>query len=309
MCDFQLTTPIAFIIFNRPDATERVFAEIAKAKPPKLLVVGDGARISREGEAAKVAATRAIIDRVDWPCEVVTNFSDLNLGCKIRVSSGLDWVFEQVEEAIILEDDCLPSASFFRFCEEMLIKYKFDNRIWHIDGTNFQEGGLNYDYDFSRYPLIWGWASWRRAWKFYDVEMKSFDEFVATKKLELIWPSIPVQRFWMKNFRDVRNGSLDTWDYQWIYSIWSNGGLAIRPNINMIKNIGFSQDATHTTKTNPLFNSMVAENISWPIRHPTFIIHNHIYDEQCSKIRFNIHSLIFSISLKILLKIKCYLKN
>src|SRR5665647_1261737 len=126
MPDFQLKTPVAFIIFNRPDTTERVFAEIAKAKPPKLLVVGDGARANRAGEAVKVAAAHAIIDRVDWDCEVLTNYSDSNLGCKVRVSSGIDWVFEQVEEAIILEDDCLPDSTFFRFCEELLEHYRDD---------------------------------------------------------------------------------------------------------------------------------------------------------------------------------------
>ena len=140
MSDFQLKTPVAFIIFNRPDTTERVFAEIVKAKPPKLLVVGDGPRANREGDAAKVAAARAITKRVDWPCEVLTNFSEVNLGCKVRVSSGLDWVFEQVPEAIILEDDCLPHQTFFRFCEELLERYRDDQRIGMISGDNFQFG-------------------------------------------------------------------------------------------------------------------------------------------------------------------------
>src|SRR5512139_3287315 len=176
MSDWQLKTPVAFIIFNRPDTAERVFAEIAKARPPKLLVVADGPRANRSGEAEKCAATRAIIDRVDWDCEVLTNFSDTNLGCKNRVSSGIDWVFEQVPEAIILEDDCLPHPTFFRFCEELLERYRDDERIGMISGDNFQLGQKRTDasYYFSRYNHIWGWASWRRAWRHYDREASAW---------------------------------------------------------------------------------------------------------------------------------------
>ena len=173
MLNFQLSTPVAFIIFNRPDTTARVFAEIAKARPPKLLVVGDGPRANRDGEADRVAEARAIIKNVDWPCEVLTNFSTPNLGCKKRVSSGIDWIFEQVEEAIILEDDCLPDPSFFQFCEEMLARYRHDDRIAMISGDNFLFGQVPVpeSYYFSRYCHIWGWASWRRAWKDYDVNI------------------------------------------------------------------------------------------------------------------------------------------
>ena len=174
MSDFKLMLPVAFIIFNRPDTTERVFAEIANAKPPKLLVIGDGPRTGRPGEAEKVAATRAIIQRVDWDCKVLTNFSEVNLGCKKRVSSGIDWVFEQVEEAIILEDDCLPDITFFRFCQEMLERYRGDQRIGMISGDNFQFGRRYGDdsYYFSKYVHIWGWATWRDRWVgSYDVSM------------------------------------------------------------------------------------------------------------------------------------------
>lgn len=201
MSSWQLKTPIAFIIFNRPDTTARVFAEIAKAKPPKLLVVADGARSNRQGEAEKVAATRAIIEQVNWPCEVITNFSDKNLGCKNRVSTGIDWVFEQVPEAIILEDDCLPDPSFFRFCEEMLEKYRDDQRIGMISGDNLQFGRRrnNDSYYFSRYVHIWGWASWRDKWQSsYDVRMKKWPEvrdgnwlvdMVRNKKEASVWAS------------------------------------------------------------------------------------------------------------------------
>jgi hypothetical protein len=165
MIQWHVNTPIAFFIFNRPDTTARVFEAIRQAQPSKLLVVADGPRSTRPGEAEKCAATRAIIDQVDWECEVLTNYSDVNLGCRHRVSSGLDWVFEQVEEAIILEDDCLPHPTFFRFCEELLEWYRHDHRIVAISGDNFQNGHQSgeFSYYFSRYVHIWGWATWRRG--------------------------------------------------------------------------------------------------------------------------------------------------
>jgi hypothetical protein len=155
--DFQLKTPVAFLVFNRPESTIKVFEEIRRARPPRLLVAADGTRADRPGEAEKCAAVRAIIDTVDWPCEVLKNYSDVNLGCKVRVSSGLDWVFEQVEEAIILEDDCLPHPTFFRFCEELLERYRYDERVGIISGDNFLFGvrRTQDSYYFSRYAHIW----------------------------------------------------------------------------------------------------------------------------------------------------------
>jgi len=155
MNDFTLTTPVAFLIFNRPDTTEKVFAEIAKAKPPKLLVVADGPRAAKPGEIEKCEAVRSIVERVDWDCEVLKNYSDVNMGCRTRVSSGLDWVFENVEEAIILEDDCLPNQSFFKYCQELLQYYRHNEKIFSISGSNWQFGGRIYDksYYFSKFNL------------------------------------------------------------------------------------------------------------------------------------------------------------
>ena len=176
MTNWKLETPVAFLVFNRPHTTDKVFSEIAAANPRKLLIVADGPRPDQPGEAERCVAVRAIVDRVDWDCEVLTNYSDINLGCKARISSGLDWVFDTVEEAIVLEDDCLPHPSFFRFCEELLVKYRDDERIAQIGGVNFQSGRrrTNYSYYFSRYAHIWGWATWRRAWRHYDVALKAW---------------------------------------------------------------------------------------------------------------------------------------
>lgn len=276
MTDFKLSTPVAFIIFNRPDTTERVFAEIAKAKPPKLLVVADGARAGRDGEAEKVAATRSIIERVDWDCEVLTNFSDVNLGCKIRVSSGIDWIFEQVEEAIILEDDCLPDPTFFRFCQEMLDRYRHDLRVGMISGDNFQFGRSRNDdsYYFSRYVHIWGWASWRNRWnESYDVKLEKWPfirdgkwliDILGCEKEALSWSSI---------FEKTYQGKEDTWDYQWVFANWIEGRINVMPNVNLVSNIGFGEGATHTVTLGPLANMLTAP-IVFPIKHPVGVLRN-----------------------------------
>jgi hypothetical protein len=268
----SLSTPVAFIIFNRPDTTERVFEAIRQAKPLKLLVVADGPRTDRPGEVEKCVATRAVIDRVDWECEVLTNYSDINLGCKRRVSSGIDWVFSVVEEAIILEDDCLPAASFFQFCQTLLEKYRHDNRIMHIDGTNLQFGQTRtpYSYYFSKYSGIWGWASWRRAWQNYDVGLKSWEEFKISQAIESVHINPYEQKYWSEILDRVYQGKIDTWDYQWNYACWSQGGLAAVPEVNLITNIGFRPDATHTHHDSHLAALPLSE-IS-QIEHPRFVI-------------------------------------
>ena len=275
MSDWQLKTPVAFIIFNRPDTTEKVFAEIAKAKPPILLVIADGPRNYRPDEAEKCALTRAIINRVDWDCSVLTNYSDVNLGCKNRVASGLDWVFEQVPEAIILEDDCLPDPSFFRFCEELLERYRHDHRIAMISGDNFQFGQNRGDasYYFSRYNHIWGWASWRRAWSHYDKNAAIWPQFHQSSCLKLLLKSTREQKFWQKVFQAVYDGKIDTWDYQWVLSSWSQGMVSIIPAVNLISNIGFGADATHT-KSASIYANMDTHELTFPLIHPEIILAN-----------------------------------
>lgn len=276
MEEFNLITPVAFFIFNRPRATERVFAEIAKAKPPRLLVVGDGPRAQRLGEFEKVAATRAIIERVDWDCDVLTNYSDINLGCKKRVSSGIDWVFEQVEEAIILEDDCLPDTTFFRFCQEMLEHYRHDRRVGMISGDSFQFGrryGKD-SYYFSKYVHIWGWATWRDRWmRSYDVTMAKWPRVRDERRLPDMVGNVREAVYWGNIFERVYCGNIDTWDYQWVFANWIEGRLSILPSVNLISNIGFDEDATHTTGVSDLANLPVIP-MEFPLRHPVGVFTN-----------------------------------
>lgn len=283
MTDFRLRTPVAFIIFNRPDTTERVFAEIAKAKPPKLLLIGDGSRVDRPGEAELVAAARAITTHVDWECEVLTNFSEVNLGCKLRPSSGITWVFEQVEEAIILEDDCLPDPTFFRFCQELLERYRHDQRIAMISGNNFQFGFRrnNDSYYFSRYTHIWGWASWRDRWQgTQDLDLAYWPTVREEGSIHDILPNRKEAEYWAAIFERVHSGELNTcWDYQWLFACWLQGRLTVLPNQNLISNIGFGSNATHTTLESRLAN-MPLEKLHFPLKHPSGIFCNRTLDDR-----------------------------
>ncbi len=273
MPEFKLSTPVAFLIFNRPETTERVFNEIARARPPKLLVVADGPRASRAGEAERCAQTRAVIARVDWDCEVLTNYSDVNLGCKMRVATGIDWIFEQVEEAIILEDDCLPDPSFFRYCEEMLVRYRDNPRVGMISGGNLQFGRKrgNGSYYFSRYTHIWGWASWRRAWSLYDREITRWPAFRDQGWLDRLFETQGERDYWRTSFQLVHDGKLDTWDCSWTFAALVNGLLQVVPNENLISNIGFGPDATHTHVEGAHAN-MATAPLAFPLVHPDFVL-------------------------------------
>jgi len=275
-----MKTSVAFLIFNRPDTTEQVFAAIRQAKPPKLLVVADGPRVERPGEAEKCEATREIIKRVDWDCELLTNYSDINLGCKQRVSSGLDWVFANVEEAIILEDDCLPHLTFFQFCEELLNKYKNDERILMISGTNMLKKWKidRQSYHFSYYGGIWGWASWRRAWDHYDVEMKLWSEPEVRKRIRDVLCDLKQYYNREKAFDNVYSGKIDTWDYQWSFARLSQSGLSVVPSANLIANIGFSQEATHTINPFDKNANLSKHPMFFPLKEPLGVAVDREYD-------------------------------
>jgi hypothetical protein len=270
----RLTTPIAFFIFNRPDLTAKVFEAIAQARPEKLLIIADGPRSAEEAE--KCRKTRQVVEKIDWDCEVLTNFSDTNLGCKQRVASGIHWVFSQVEMAMLLEDDCLPVPSFFPFCQTMLQRYRDDERIMHIGGCNFLPDRIKIEdsYFFSRYIFPWGWGTWKRAWENYDEDMKSWPEFKKAKMLQSIFENPDEHQFWEQRFDLAFKGEIDTWDFQWFYNCWSQGGLAISPSVNMVSNLGFQPDATHTKTAHEagILANRPAFDMAGSIRHPEFIV-------------------------------------
>lgn len=276
----EFCSPILFLVFNRPETTIRVFKAIRQVRPPRLFVAADGPRSDRPGEAEKCAEVRKIATAVDWPCEVKTLFREQNLGCRVAVSSAVNWFFENVEEGIILEDDCLPHPDFFRFCQELLEYYRNDKRIMHIGGNNFQfvQKCNDASYCFSRYAHIWGWASWRRAWKHYDVDLNNLDEAVLThtfKKRHII-------ARWLEILMAVKrkDPNFNTWDFQWAYTLFAHDGLAVIPNVNLISNIGFGSGTHIQTQNN--FSEIQFAAIDGVLIHPSVIVP----DDQIDKITF-----------------------
>lgn len=275
-----LNTPVVLIIFNRPDTTREVFEAIAKARPKKLLVVSDGARDSRPGEAELVAECRQIALAVDWECEVLTNFSETNLGCKTRVATGLDWVFSQVEEAIILEDDCLPSESFFVFASQMLEKYRGVENVGSISGSNMP--GYKYpeesSYLFSKFPMIWGWATWARVWNKYEVDVPSWPTTKRSGLLRSVLRTPKGRGFWIRALDGVHKKKIDTWDYQLSLTHWINGYLSVIPSKNMISNIGFGAAATHTVNPNSMYSNSPRSEMVFPLTHPSAVKADSVHD-------------------------------
>lgn len=272
-----LNTAVLFLVFNRPDTTKQVFEAIKEAKPPRLYIAADGARKEKDGEQEKVRQVREIATKVDWECEVKMLFREENLGCKIAVSSGIDWFFENEEMGIILEDDCWPSQSFFWFCEELLKRYKDDMRIMLVSGYNKQEiwNSKQYDYFFSHFGGIWGWASWKRAWQHFDFKMSHLEEFSENENFKhLLGDKLgPIRE---KQMKGVLVKNIDTWDYQWGFARHINSGLACVPSRSLIQNIGFGEDATHTKGGS---YDVKKHEITFPLKENRFVVADRKYDQ------------------------------
>ena len=254
-------TPILFLVFNRPDLTQKVFETIRNCQPSRLYVAADGPRPHKSGELQLCAETRKIMEQVDWDCAVRKLYRDENLGCGRAVSEAITWFFEQESEGIILEDDCLPDASFYPFCREMLERYRDNDKVGSISGNNFLPAAMQATtpYSFSKYAQIWGWASWARFWKSYDYELSGEEE----QWEEIIRRVNPIEyhaRYWIEVFRAMKSGLIDTWDYQVVFSAWKRGFVHVYPSRNLISNLGYGQGATHTNFESPL-SALKAERL------------------------------------------------
>lgn len=276
-------TPILFLVFARPDTTKRVFECIRQIQPVKLYVAADAPRKDRPDEVRRSKEVRHIVDQIDWPCEVHTLFRDNNLGCKIAVSSAISWFFEHEEYGVILEDDCLPDLSFFPFCEELLIKYKDDDRIGHISGNCFFPNLIDqqYSYDFCSFSHIWGWASWRRVWKNYDVNFLYWKEASCNKsKRKSLFKSLREEIYFSSFISDTlaENKKINTWDVQYLFMLRVQSQLSIYPSVNLVTNIGLNDpNATHTNKKDHK-NYILSNEISLPLVHPQYVISNNAID-------------------------------
>lgn len=246
-------TPVLLIIFNRPLKVRKLVEALSAIKPTQIYIAGDGPRPHKSGEAARCEEARAIATTIPWECTIHTHFQDTNLGCKRGVGEAISWFFTEVPEGIILEDDCLPSPNFFTFATELLARHRDDTSVMHIAGTTFLKphelGPEHPSYWFSHISLIWGWATWRRAWQHYDSEMTGLLSIESTTKIRNAFPNRLFAKYWLSHFTYIRDAKIDTWDAQWFYSILMNNGRCVIPTVNLIENIGFDSDATHTTQS------------------------------------------------------------
>jgi hypothetical protein len=287
--DQLFQTPILFLIFNRPDTTKMVFEVIRSVRPTKLFIAADGPREGRAGEAEKCEQARSVISQIDWPCDVHTLFRDENLGCGRAVSSAITWYFEHVTEGIILEDDTLPSADFFRFCAELLVRYRDDTRIMEISGSCLPSPRVEanqYSYFFSNWDYIWGWATWKRAWKHYDYSMKRYEEAVAQKCFHEHYTSL-YEGYFMKHSFDrsyYQSNHVTWWSYQWGFARKINSGLVVVPTRNMVVNVGLGRGATNTTTSR--WDFLQLEKMDFPLMHPHIIMHNRMTDDEVFRKHF-----------------------
>lgn len=239
-------TPVLLLIFNRPEQTRRVFEVIRRQAPKLLFIAADGPRPGNKKDPELVKECRQITTMIDWDCTVQTRFRESNLGCGAAPADAISWFFGQVDEGIILEDDCEPNDSFFDYCHAVLQKYRDDPSIMAVCGTSYQPKPLDQNsYYFSRYVHVWGWATWSRAWSKYNFDLSGEDVRTRQNVIDNTFFNPRERRLWAHNMRSIING-LDAWDYQWMYWIWKNNGLVIIPWKNMVSNIGFGELATHT---------------------------------------------------------------
>lgn len=267
-----LDIPVCLLIYHRPELTQRVFDAVRIARPRTLLVVADGPKPDDTVDAMLCQAARAVVDQVDWECEVLTDFAPTNLGLRVRVSSGLSWVFEQVEEAIILEDDCLPDSSFFPYCAELLKRYRDDPRVMLVSGDN-GHGYRPHDtsYYFTRYALIWGWATWRRAWAHYDDAMSDWPVRRDAGWTERIFVDPGAAADWKAKF-ESGHAQFNSWARAWVYACFKSGGLCAVPGKNLVSNIGFGSNATHTTGLVASRSAVATQPLTFPLHHPRRVV-------------------------------------
>lgn len=264
-------TPILLLVFNRPEVTRKVFQTVREIRPSQLFVAADGPRAGRADDIPKCVEVKEIVSEIDWPCELKTLYRQRNLGCKQAVSQGISWFFEHVTQGIILEDDCLPAQSFYHYCDELLNRYHDDTRITHINGNNFNSSEYlktGYSYHFTYFPQVWGWATWKRAWSRYDPDIKLYDQFNDSSFFLHCGCSEADFAELRKKWNNIKNNRIDTWDYQWHFINLLEGSLVISPTQNLISNIGFGKDATHTHDNKSERQNMKRQEFNQPLVHP-----------------------------------------
>jgi hypothetical protein len=271
--------PIIFLVFNRPELTRRVFERIREARPKRMLVCADGPRAASPDDELRCQEVRSIFDAIDWDCDVTYFFSSVNKGCARAVSEAVTYGLDLFGEAIILEDDCMPDPTFFTYCSALLDRYRDNDAVMCISGDNFQQGEIRGDssYYFSKYPHCWGWATWRSAWRHFDLSMEGWQSYVQSPSFVELCPKTEEREFWSHLFQKCVDGGLHSWAIPWVYSCWRAGGRTALPNYNLVENIGFTCDATHTSES-PNGVARSATPIK-NIMHPTDLVIHLAADE------------------------------
>ena len=276
---WRVRTPVAVVVFNRPLLTSRVLSRIAEVRPPELFVIADGPRTDVPSDAENCAAVRALINSIDWCPRVRQIYSDTNLGCRVRLSTGISEVFENTAEAIVIEDDCLPHPTFFKYCDELLARHRHDDHVMSIGGSCFQYGWpCDTSYFPTRFAHVWGWASWRRAWQLYDVSMSDWP-FARNDPSLLDLPTAGYRDYWTRVFDMVYSGQIDTWDFQWTYAHMRHRGVSIAPSVNLVENLGFGDGATHTARVPPWLRQ-TSSPMSFPLRHAQSRVADDVRDDR-----------------------------
>lgn len=264
-------TPVLLLFFNRPAPAAAVFSRVRAARPPRLYVHVDGPRVDKQGEDGLVAKCRDLVEKVDWPCEVFTLFREENMGLRAGVSGAINWFFDSEAQGIVLEDDCHPDLSFFQYCETLLDYYKADDQIMHISGSNVAANKMRHlqeSYFGSRFSLVWGWASWRRAWKKMSLDLDGLDDFIAAGNIHKLIDKPAAQAYMLDKFRKTRDGEHNSWAYAWFYSILKHEGYCIVPTKNLVENSGVGLPEATNTKTRFKHLQLKACSVDFPLQHP-----------------------------------------
>jgi len=274
MANTYTCSPVLILAFNRPHTTRRVLESLRPARPGRIFFAVDGPRPERADEAQRVAQVRELARLIDWECEVRTLFRDRNLGCKLAVSQAITWFFTQVEAGIILEDDCIPHSSFFSYAADLLGRYLDEPGIMMVSGDNFQRGRrvTQYSYYYSRYAHIWGWATWRRAWRHYDHEMRKWPELRDGGWLQELLGDRRAARYWSGIFEETYRNRNTSWAYRWQFCVWARNGLTVLPSVNLVSNIGFGEFATHTRQAQNPLAALPVEAMALPLGHPPLLM-------------------------------------
>lgn len=287
--NFSFDTPILLIAWRRPHTVRQVIDAIRLVAPTRIFVACDGPSPERPGEAEKVSATREVIENeINWPCQIERLYSDVNQGCSLGPIRAISWFFEHVEEGIILEDDCVPHPDFFNYCSNLLDRFRHDNRVWCISGNNFQNGQWRGDgsYYFSRYNHCWGWASWRRCWQHFDASLSLWPAFFDSGLLDAVFEDLLERDYWRIIWQRTyeKQVPITWWDYQWTFACLSQNGLTTLPNRNLVHNVGFGEDATHTKV---IADSTLADQGLDQLKHPHFLMRDAVADRYTFDHHFN----------------------